>query len=350
MQRKLLELAPAPSLAKVVHEALELPKGGDVADFIDRYKGWAAKQTHDAVQEVLDDAKPIGIVGDYDREMEEIIAGKRKAFPFGPWGGLSAMARALMPGTVTCIFGPAGSTKSLFITEALVEWVSLGIKACVYMLEDDRNYHLRRAHAQVAENSHITDNEWVEHNPDAIRRSREQFRQTIEDIGLVIWDAPNDEVSYEMLTTWVEERAKAGYEIIMIDPVTAVQPGGKVWEQDQKFIFAVKTLARRHNTRIVLVTHPRKSQKPVMVGLDDMAGGAAYQRFSHTVLLLERNDKDEEFAVTRGLHMAPEIMAPNRILRIAKARNGPGAGKRIAFNFNGDTLRFDELGLVEKSQ
>ncbi len=153
-----------------------------------------------------------------------------------------------------------------------------------------------------------------------------------------------------MLTIWVEERAKAGYEIIMIDPVTAVQPGGKVWEQDQQFIFRVKTIARRYNTRIILVTHPRKGQKPVMVGLDDMAGGAAYQRFSHTVLLIERNDKDEEMGVRTSVHSMPEAITPSRILRIAKARNGPGAGKRIAFNFNGDTLRFDELGLVEKSQ
>lgn len=349
VQRKLQELNPPPIMAKVVHEALELPDHGDVADFIERYKGWQPDEIRAAVQDVLDDARPIGVFGDYSHEMEAIIAGKRKALPF-PWKLLTRAGRALMPGTVTCFFGQGGATKTLFLSEAIVEWTQAGIRACVFHLEDDRNYHVRRAHAQLASNSHLCDNDWVEANAPEVRDSNTHYRDMLEEIGRCIWDAPDEDVSHEMLVGWVEERAKAGFDIIVIDPVTAVQSKGKPWVEDQQFVFRVKSIARRYGTRVILVTHPRKSgQKPAPMGMDDMAGGAAYQRFSHTVLLIEKNDKEEEMSVRTHPNAPPERLIPNRIMRIAKARNGPGAGKRIAYEFDGDTLRFRELGLVEKS-
>ncbi len=334
-------------ISRIVHESLELPVKGDVCDFVARY-GADKKLARDAVLDVIADARPLGTLGDYVEETEKIIGGARKSLPF-PWHSLTTMSRALMPGTVTCVFGPPGSAKTLFLSECLSEWTEMGIKSCVYHLEDTRNYHLQRIHAQLACDSRINNNDWVESDAPSFRASREHFANRLAEIGDCIWDAPDEEVNFEMLEKWVEERAKAGFQIIMIDPVTAAQSTEKVWIADQKFVFKVKTLARRHNTRIILVTHPRKGQKPAMFGLDDMAGGAAYQRFSHTVLLLERNDKEEQVIVREGgINFPPVDCTPDRILRIAKARNGPGAGRRIAFTLRHDTLRFQEVGVIEK--
>ncbi len=335
------------SLSRVIHESLELPEKGDVCDFIARY-GADENLAREAVADVIADARPLGTLGDYVEETEKIIGGQRRSLPF-PWRNLTSFARALMPGTVTCVFGPPGSAKSLFLSECLSEWLENDIKACVFHLEDDRNYHLRRVHAQLASDSRINSNDWIEQDAPAFRASRDHFSGRLAEIGDCIWDAPDEEVSFEMLEKWVEERAKAGFQIIMIDPVTAAQSTEKVWIADQKFIFRVKTIARRHNTRIILVTHPKKGQKPAAFGLDDMAGGAAYQRFSHTVLLLERNDKEEQVMVREGGINFPAVeCTPDRILKIAKARNGPGAGRRIAYTLQSDTLRFHEIGVVEK--
>ncbi len=335
------------TLSRICHETLELPEKGDVVDFLARY-GADKRLAGEALQDAIADARPLGTLGDYVEETEKIIGGARKSLPL-PWKGITGMSRALMPGTVTCVFGPPGSAKTLWLSECLVEWVDMGIKACVFHLEDDRNYHLRRAHSQIARDSRINNNDWVESNAVYFRESREHYGAELSKVGDCIWDAPDEEVSFEMLEKWVEERAKAGFEIIIIDPVTAIQSAEKVWVADQKFIFHVKTLARRHNTRVILVTHPRKGQRPTAFGLDDMAGGAAYQRFSHTVLLLERNDKEEEVMVRRDINYPAESAVPDRILRIAKARNGPGAGRRLSYALQSDTMRFVENGVIEKS-
>lgn len=334
------------NVSKVAHETLELGEGGDAADFVARY-GEDKALSRDAVVDVLDDARTIGIIGDYAKEAEEVIAGKRRAIPFG-LKQLAIASRALMPGTVTCIFAPPGATKSLFMVEALSWWIVNGYRACVFMLEDDRNYHLRRVHAQIAKNANITSNDWVEQNAIDFRESLQQHQGILDAVGKCIWDAPNEEVSHEMLETWVEERAKAGFDVISIDPVTAAATSEKPWIADQKFIFKIKTLMRRYNKRAILVTHPRKGPKQTFVSLDDMAGGAAYQRFSHTVLHIEWNEKMEEVGVRRSVAWPVEMVTPNRIISIPKARNGPGARRRIAYNFNSETLCFDELGLIEK--
>ena len=101
-------------------------------------------------------------------------------------------------------------------------------------------------------------------------------------------------------------------------------------------------MARRYNTRIILITHPRKGNKPVVLGLDDMAGGSAYQRFCHTVLLLERNDKAEEVAIRQNPFYPPEMITPDHFVRISKARNGPGAGRRS--NAHSSPWRIMRLG------
>lgn len=333
------------TVCQVDHEALELKEGGDAADFVARY-GADVALGREAVLDVLADAKTTGISADYLMETEKIIGGQRRALPFA-WPLITSLSRALMPGTVTCLFGPPGALKSYWIMECLVEWVGAGIDCCVFELEEDRVYHMRRAHAQMARDSRIMSNDWIEANAMEFRLSRDALAKHIEAVGKVITDAPNDEISFEMLTTWADSRAKQGKQIIVIDPVTAVTPGAKVWIEDQKFIFHMKTLARTYQTRIILVTHPRKAIKPGAIGLDDMAGGSSYQRFSQSVLLLERNKSKEAVEVRKDPAWPIEMMSPDLVLHIAKARNGPGAGKKIAVQLGRDTLRFKELGVLE---
>ncbi len=344
VQATLQKLNPPAQIFWIDPDRLELPPGGDVVDFCERYKGWSDQEIKGVIQDLLFDARPVGVAADFAAEQEAMIAGKMKNHPW-PWNSLSHLARALMPGTVTCLCGDPGATKSFLILPCLKFWHDRGIKAACYMLEEDTNYHLRRLLAIEAGNAELTDPAWVEANPEAARVARRAHSATLEAVGRMIWDAPETQLSYEDIEMWVEARAKDGCEIICIDPITAVEAGMKPWIDDQRFIFKLKTIARRKSLRIVLVTHATKLRSN-KGSLADQAGGAAFTRFSQTALWIDRLYPDESGSVkvTGG---AVYLMTYNRQIKINKARNGKGTGLALAFRFDADTLRFEELGVIQ---
>lgn len=348
VQKILQTLSPPCTVFWIDPKKLELPEKGDAADFVERYKGWKPEDVRGIIEaEIMAEAEPVGISGDYAKYMEDGIAGKRRTLPF-PWLILTKASRALVAGTAMCICGDPGSGKSFSVMQAMIHWTAMGIKACVYQLEDDRNYHLARAHAQMAKNAQLTESEWLENNPVLARELRVKYQNEIAEIGQRIWESPDEQVSLEMLATWVEERAKAGYEIICIDPVTAAATEAKPWAADCKFIMRVKMIARRYGARIVMVIHPRKGQDG-KGSLDDMAGGAAYPRFCHTVFWIMGYDKKEELMVRQQKNYPPESCLPNRIGKIVKCRNGKGRGLKIAMDFDPQSLTFRELGVIESA-
>lgn len=345
----LMTLTPRATVLWFNPDGLELPEKGDAADLVARYrKEFTVEQTHALIEDILADAEPMGVVGEYAKELEATIAGERRSIAF-PWPHLTDGARALIPGKTLCVCGDGGCGKSLWILHCLCFWLMSAVRACIYQLEDDRNYHLRRIHAQLEGNAKLTDNAWVEQNPEHVRESMKQNAESIEAIGRAMWEAPDEQISLEMLTVWVEERAKAGFEVIVIDPITAAQSENRPWISDLKFITKCKTVARRYGSRVIFITHPRSGVKGGGKAThNDMAGGAAYPRFAHSVFWIERNDAENEYTV-RDKFGNPEFHRPNRVLSISKARNGPLAGRRIAFNFDGASLLYHELGLIEKS-
>src|SRR5688572_10269629 len=84
--------------------------------------------------------------------------------------------------------------------------------------------------------------------------------------------------------------------------------------------------------------------------LDDLAGGAAYARFAHTVIWLEPYHPDRQVVVRQvtPFGSTKSLVTANRGLLLRKVRNGPGGGLQIAFNFNGKKLSFEELGVIIK--
>jgi hypothetical protein len=344
--RAILEqLTPAPRLYWLPPTVADLPVKGDAADLIARYgKEHSPKDIGTIIQAILDEAEPLGMSGELRQRIEETIAGKRRALPFGPWNSLSGLSRALMPGTVTCLCGDPGSTKSFLVLQAALLWHELKLKACIYELEEDRAYHMQRALAQVEGMSALIDPDWIEQNPEYAHAAVKKNTAFFDSFGRCIWEAPTDQVSLEMLEAWVKERAKAGFEVICIDPITAAEAEEKPWIADLQFLMSVKKTAREYGCRVVLVTHPKKGGKNGK-SMDDMAGSAAYQRFSQTVLWIERHDTPKEAKVVphRGVDTWAKI---NRTIHIRKARNGRGAGLKVGFHFEGETLRFTELGVI----
>ena len=322
---------------------LDLPPKGDAVEFLQR-NGGSIDDQRIAVQLVMDEAKPLGAARALESRFESIISGEWVNVEW-PWRELTTEAQALLPETVTALCGDPGAAKSLMMLEAFWQWHLAGEKTALFMLEDDRTYHLNRVLAQLEQNSYLTQVEWIQNNAEKARASAENQRDVINSFGRTIYDAPDKNVSLTDLADWFEQRCKEGATICGIDPVTAANVSEKPWIDDQKFIFRVKSIAKQYHSRLIYVIHPRIANGKAGPSLSRLAGGAAYSRFSHSVFWLVRHDHPET-SVLYSSDFGKRQVTHERTLKIAKARNGRGGGAEIGFTLNPETLCFTELGVV----
>ncbi|MBN1127334.1 MAG: hypothetical protein JXA82_20205, partial [Sedimentisphaerales bacterium] len=149
------------------------------------------------------------------------------------------------------------------------------------------------------------------------------------------------------LAEWTKQRADDGCRIICLDPITAAaHTQNNSWTEDNIFMQQMKRTTREYQCSVVLVTHPVKTvSKP---NINQLAGSAAYQRFSQTVLWLESHSIKQSSTMTK---CGPSESKHNRTLHILKARLGKGQGVRIACRFQGDTLSLHEMGpIIQRTQ
>lgn len=323
-------------------QTLGLGPKADVVDYLEANGGTRDEQ-HVAIELAKGEARPLGASREVADRFEEMIAGRWRNVEW-PWAKLTTAAHALVPGTVTCVNGDAGSGKSFFVLESLWTWHLAGLRVALYALEDDRAFHLTRALAQLAQESRLTNPAWVEENAEEVRALYRNYADVLDSFGRSVWDAPDQEVTLKELETWVQARCEEGYDLIVIDPITAGKASEKRWLDDNTFMFGAKSAVKRSGSRLLLVTHPKEGEGKKNDTLGNMAGGAAYRRFSHSVLWLKKCEEPKTGPVIRdGIRVN---VTYDRTLRIAKARNGPGAGLQIAYCMESDSLRFSEQGVV----
>ena len=336
----LMQLPDPPAVYWIDPAGLGIKAKGDVVDFVLDIPNELRKR---AVADVIESAERMADSREVADLFERMIDGRTEAVPF-PWRVLSRETKALYPGTVTILCGDPGDGKTFAMYQCLAHWHFNGVPIAVYELEEDKPWHLRRIVAQIASNSNLLDDEWCRQNPGDVRDAMAAHQDTVDRLGARMMVAPDTPVSLATVARWVEERAVSGARIIAVDPITAAEVGGNQWEEDLKFLLAIKSTARKHQCSVVLVTHPKKGRGKG--GMDDLAGGAAYARFSQTILWIHRLDPPREVSVVTSVGRT-EYMA-NRTMWICKARNGRGTGLRIAFDFEGASVTFNELGISVK--
>lgn len=322
---------------------LELPEKGDAFDFVENCDADIANKRI-AVQLVLDEAIRLAASRDLEARFNAIFSGEWVNIEW-PWHEMSSEAQSLLPGTVTALCGEPGAAKSLLLLEAFWRWHVEGHKVALFELEDDRTYHLQRVLAQLEQNSYLTQIEWIANNREKAEAAMANQRDIIDRFGRAIYDAPDKIVSLPDLAEWFKARCHEGVEICGIDPVTAAQASDKPWIDDQKFIFQVKSIAKQYGSRLIYVIHPRIANGKAGPSLSRLAGGAAYSRFSHSVFWLVRHDHPQT-SVLYSSDYGKRQVTHERTLKIAKARNGRGAGGEIGFSLNPETLCFAEYGVV----
>ena len=335
-------LRPSPTVYWIDPETLDLPPKGDVADYIERFGNDAAAQ----IKTVMDNA--VSMAGPSDEVVqvyEETISGKRRVVPW-PWKLMGRLSRALMPQTLTLLCGEPGMGKSFMLLQAAAYWYAHGEQVAVYELEEDRAFHLSRGLAQELGTSDILEPKWVKNNPDWMRSQLKDKQSFLDGFGRCIFACPDSDISMDDLSDWVRDRARDGCRVIAVDPVTAAS-SEKPWRDDRKCIMDCKSIMRDSKSSLVLVTHPKKARRVKQPDLDDLAGGAAFQRFCQTIFWLDR-PKHETCSVEKSAGtMEVEL---NRVVHFVKTRNGRGEGMRLGFNFSPETLRFIEEGLIKSEK
>lgn len=347
VEHKLLSLEYPPSVSTLSPSVLDLQRKEDSADFVDQVKN-AFSKSEDRVREIrsaLKKAKSKSFSVALRSDYQSIIEGQKRPVHF-PHKHLTGLSSALVPSTITILCGNPGASKSLMLLEWLAYWVDTDIKSIVCELEKDRLFHLRRAHAQKAGCAEITNNEWVEANGEIIDRLCEEHSGFIDTIGACIYDGNEAKSSYKQIMDWIIEKAKIGYRVVAIDPITILDAEKESFKEQQKFIQGLNDeVVKKYQTSIILVVHPTKAADHP--NLSFLAGSTAFSRFVDTVIWLDIHDpKSSPVFSPCGSTEADH----NRTLLILKARNGKGAGAKIACSFDPHTLRLKEEGVIIKKK
>jgi predicted ATP-dependent serine protease len=319
-------------------------EGEDVFDFVEQLKvaGYDKPQIQVELQKVIHSARPKGPADKLTEKIEKIIAGKLETIKF-PFRWTSFLSNALLPGTLTILCGGIGASKSFMLLQCLMYWNRQSIRACCYMLEEDMNFHTQRALAQLAGISKLTDLEYIRENQEIARQAMAEHYDFLNDFGHCIETSPTSQQNQPQIAEWILSKAKQGNRIICIDPITAAAQTKETWIADNTFLQAIKRTATDYNISIVLVTHPTKTVS--CPDMNQLAGSAAYARFAQSILWLENHEG--KMNLVEGDCGTTEVEY-NRTLHLLKCRNGAGQGKKIAFEFGGDSLLLRELGLIVK--
>lgn len=258
-------------------------------------------------------------------EHEDIASGVFKLLP-SPWYMLNQDSRFTEGKAICIICGDPGVGKSFFTTQLFLNFVLEGTKAILWGAEDNPRFHTRRAIAQYMGNGNLCDYEFLKANHASVSKIYSENKDVIDLIMESLYTS--DDLSKENLIKWCWEKARAGYEVIGIDPITFFSGNGKAHEADQKIMEQLNTIRKTLGTRFIIVTHPRESSG-MAVNQDGIAGGRAVSRFAQIILWITNKEEGDV----------------NRCVYNLKTRNGKREfGGRVDMNFSRETARFEEIG------
>jgi hypothetical protein len=291
---------------------------------------------------------PVSGVAGLHQVLSDAIAGRRYPIQM-PWPLLSRATRALLPATVTGLAGSPGATKSFAALQLVTHTSDAGIPTALLEMEDGAPYHMRRALAQLAGESELTDDEWCRANPLVVRRHEQTYQTQLVKLASAIHVPPPDQpATAALLVDWVRRQAEAGARVIVIDPITAMAKTRFGWIDDESFLWGAKRIIEKHGASLVLVTHPPKLPPGARIKdltADVIAGGVCYRRFSQTLLFLACHEPKVVSLIGAGPMAVASI---NRTLTIIKARDGRGVeGQQFGFEFSAQSLTLIERGRIK---
>ena len=272
-----------------------------------------------------------------------------------------ALGGGLRTGTLTLLVGEPGSSKT-FAALAMCLYAYLHGWSWVYLpFERDNEYALRRMLSIFVndwrvmdvgrkENAHIlNDDKVLKHmakiEPCILPNPRQMRR---DDMGNMF--VPD--CHYADILGHLRKLCQAN-QFVVLDPLSMLafdDSGRGAWEGQERFAKDAAALAAQYGTRILIVHHTRKSAsggKPRQNSLDEVAGAAALSRFSDNVIFLEHNSDGTENEIVDPYGITTSKVH-KRTLYVAKARDGKGAGWKIACDLSEEGPVLKEWGFVKR--
>lgn len=280
--------------------------------------------------------------------LDGVIDGRIESVRVPCWPALSRSVHPFLPGNLSVLCGDPGTSKSFFVLQAMHALHMAGVGVWYYALEGSRKDHAMRLLAQLSGEPGMADTEWLKANPATSQKILTVYRDGLSAFGERVDTSPNDPVGYDRLIRWADERCMAGARVLCIDPVTAASPDKEPWIADQKFVTAVRKVLDKHGASMMVVTHPKNGSKGAP-GLETLAGGAAWSRFTDSVLWLTRHEDDNTVQIRNPFGGCDTVKA-NRTILVCKARHARGAGFRLGYWFDPRSLTFKELGVTAKAE
>lgn len=288
-----------------------------------------------------------GAAADLEAYMGGIIDGRIFNVPF-PWPSITSATQALQPGSFCLLGGDPGVGKTFFILQCLQFWHGNGINPAVLFAEKNRNFYMKRLLAQLAGNGNLVNLEWVKNNAKQSQDALKQNREHLDAIGQHIWPRPKGKLTLDFVLGWIRDRAKDGNRVIVVDPITAVDPGAERWSKESDFVQGTQELMDEFGVSIVLTTHPKQASGKAggTTSGHDAAGGAAYFRFVDTMIWLTLAKQLRRVQANHPVGGNCFVKTKN-FIRLLKTRDSYGAGWELAFSFLSN-LTFTEHGIVVK--
>ena len=327
---------------------LMLPEGGDAYDLLQRVKAdgmTKRSQVVDLVDAIIATAtkvEPKAIV-EFDGEMHEVKTGGRIVIDT-PWPILDRETQAMMPRNIVLLAGSPGASKSFMALQLMRH----AIKRCTVsalMLEDDRTFHMRRVLAQASGCAKVVENKWVEEHRDQYDKLREAHADELACMAQCINEVDRGGIDAKGLLLWLEKNAPVA-RVLVIDPISYMRRSKNGWLDDEEFLDGAHEIVKKHNTTLVLVTHPTKGGMgtgPVDMSL--ISGGTGYIRKPQTVLFISKLSLEKKYTI--GVSAGRSVESINRCVWVFKARNAPGY-HMLGYMFNGQSLSWRELGTIIK--
>jgi KaiC/GvpD/RAD55 family RecA-like ATPase len=341
------QLRNPPEIAWIEPTDLDLAEGEDVVDLIAQCER-AGLDAREVVTGAIANAKTSTLSDGLKDRFAAIIAGVWYSLGFG-FPALDKLSKALLPQNVCILAGRPGSIKSFFVLRVLLHWFREGVRFAYLGLEEDRTFVNWRLVAMLEGNGSLLDDEWVKDHPREARAAYERHRETLNRMNRSIWERPGEAVTLEHVTEWVRSRAREDYRVIVVDPVTVCRPAAKPWIADHTFVCAAEHVLSTCNSSLLLVNHCTKGAQ--LLDMDSVAGGAAYQRLSQSILLLERHKPPKKLTMMRpDMDMGRFECDINETIHICKSRKGKGQGMSIGFTINWEALDFAEQGVIVKKK
>lgn len=207
---------------------------------------------------------------------------------------LDSSIGGLREGAVTVFTGRAGEGKSTLSGLLLLNAIEQGHNVCAYSGELTSEEFQQWINLQAAGSDYIT----TKYDPvkgqqvPVIPKNIEQAIMNWYDGHFFLYDnqeifeSNQSESIIEVFTTAVR---KYGCDLFLVDNLmTALSDSDEETKAQGRFVNALKRFANRFKVHVIIVAHPRKTQKGESIRQDDIGGNSATVRLAHSAIVVEK--------------------------------------------------------------